>query len=182
MNAFFESVVDKVIAAEKGYVDHPSDKGGPTNFGITQTVARANGYVGDMRLLPLSLARTIYKKRYIVEPRFDQVSMISEAIGTEMIDTGVNMGPATAAIWLQRWVNGFNAGGSRYADVFVDGRIGPVTLNSLQMFLEWRGKAGVTAMLRGLNGVQAAKYLALAEADKSQRDFLFGWVMNRVEM
>ena len=30
--------IEKVLKHEGGYVDHPADKGGATNFGITQKV------------------------------------------------------------------------------------------------------------------------------------------------
>lgn len=176
----FDPYIDKILAAEGGFVDNSSDRGGPTRYGITQAVARFNGWTGSMQTFPESLARSIYLKRYITEPAFDKIASVNEPIAAELIDTGVNMGPATAAQFLQRWLNGFNAGGSRYADLFVDGRIGPASIAALAAFLKWRGRDGETAMLRGLNGVQAAKYLALAEGSKSQRDFLFGWVMNRV--
>ena len=32
--------VQRMIALESGYVDHPNDKGGPTKYGITLKVAR----------------------------------------------------------------------------------------------------------------------------------------------
>lgn len=181
MSAYTDKIINDVIAAEGGYADHPNDKGGPTMYGITIAVARVNGYEGDMRTLPLALAKRIYEKRYIVEPKFDQVLMIHEGIGTELIDTGVNMGPARPAEMLQRWLNGFNAGGSHYSDLFVDGRLGPVTFDALRRFLAWRGQQdGGVVMLRALNGLQATRYLEIAESNKSQRDFLYGWIKGRV--
>ncbi|APW38954.1 hypothetical protein RD110_18535 [Rhodoferax koreense] len=176
----FDTFVNNIIAVEKGYVDHPDDKGGPTNYGITLAVARANGYQGDMRDLPVDLARKIYGARYISEPKFDQVAGINMEIAMELIDTGVNMGPGKAAEFLQRWLNGFNDTGSRYADLFVDGRLGPVSLAALQAFLRWRGMEGIKVMLKALNGVQAARYLEITEGNRSQRAFLYGWINQRV--
>lgn len=175
-----QSIIDGILKAEGGYVDHASDRGGKTNWGITETVARANGYVGDMRDMPQSLARTIYEKRYVIEPRFDKVMAINAAIGEELIDTGVNMGPGRAAEMLQRWLNAFNAQGSKYPDMFVDGRLGPVSMDALQKFLAWRGQAGVSVMLKALNASQAMRYLEIAEHNKTQEDFIFGWINGRV--
>lgn len=176
----FEPIIDEIVAREQGFVDHPDDRGGPTNYGITVAVARANGYQGDMRDLPLILARQIYRRRYIAEPKFDLVAQEHEAVGRELIDTGVNMGPSVAATFLQRWLNGFNDNGSRYADVFIDGRIGEVTLQALHTFLRWRGEEGAQVLLRSLNCVQGERYLEISERDKAQRTFLYGWMRTRV--
>lgn len=175
-----DKIIDGVLAVEKGFVDHPNDRGGPTNWGITQTVARANGYTGDMRSMPESFARQVYHKRYITEPKFDKVAEINLAIGEELIDTGVNMGPGKAAEFLQRWLNGFNDQNRLGGDLFVDGRIGDESLRMLKGFLTWRGRPGEVALFRGLNGLQATRYLDITERDKSQRAFLFGWLSNRV--
>lgn len=176
----FEAVIDEIIQREQGYVDHPDDRGGPTNHGITQAVARANGYDGLMRDMPVSLAREIYRKRYIVAPAFDKVAVVNADVAAELIDTGVNMGPLRAAEFLQRLLNGLNDKGSRYGDVFVDGRIGEVTLAALRAFLRWRGLDGVKVLLRGLNSQQAVRYLEIAEKDPEQESFLYGWLLNRV--
>lgn len=180
MSAFIDKTIDAILKAEGGYVSHESDRGGPTNFGITVAVARANGYQGDMRDLPIGLARAIYERRYITEPRFDKVMEIHEAIGTELVDTGVNMGPSRAAEFLQRWLNAFNARGSRYPDMFVDGRLGPISLDALRKFLVWRGPLeGGSVLLKALNSAQAMRYLEIAEANKSQEDFIYGWIRTR---
>lgn len=175
-----EGAIDAILAVEKGYVDHPADKGGPTNWGVTQAVAKAHGWTGRMQDLPQVFARGIYRRRYISEPLFDQVAMINEPVALELIDTGVNMGPQIAATFLQRWLNGFNSNGSYYSDLFVDGRLGQVSLQALLAFMKWRGKDGETALLRSLNSVQGSRYLDIAERDRTQRAFLYGWVMNRV--
>jgi lysozyme family protein len=178
----FEPIIDEILAKEKGFVDHPSDRGGPTNFGITEAVARKNGYDGPMADMPVSFAREVYRKRYIVEPKFDKVAEISAKIGLEVIDTGVNMGPGRAAEFLQRWLNAFNLRGSRYADLFVDGRVGTVTLEALTKYLRWRGPEGEAVMLKALNCVQGHRYLEIAESNPTQEDFIYGWMRARISM
>lgn len=180
MQLDMEKVIDGILAVEKGFVDDPVDNGGPTNFGVTEAVARANGYTGSMADMPETFAREVYRKRYITEPRFHDVAAISVDIAAELIDTGVNCGPSVAATFLQRWLNGFNQQGSRYSDLFVDGRIGGVTLDALKAFIEWRGVSGVKAMVAGLNAAQAMRYLSIAENNSSQEKYLYGWMINRV--
>ncbi|WP_276203058.1 glycosyl hydrolase 108 family protein, partial [Enterobacter hormaechei] len=41
-----DDIFNTILGKEGGYVDHPNDKGGPTNWGITQATARAHGYTG----------------------------------------------------------------------------------------------------------------------------------------
>ncbi len=181
-NPAIARIIDAILRAEGGYVNDPTDNGGETNFGITVAVARAIGYMGPMRDMPVAVARTIYTGRYIVEPKFDRVLAIHAGIGAELIDTGVNMGPRPAAEFLQRWLNGFNDTGARYPLLLVDGRLGEQSLGALAAFLKWRGQDGATVMLRALNGLQAARYLDISEAKQTQRRFLFGWIKERVAM
>jgi len=175
----YQATIAQIIFKEKGYVNTPADRGGPTNFGITEKVARLNGYLGDMKDMPREIAEKIYKMRYIVSPGFDRIATISEKIAEEVIDTGVNMGPVTAATIFQRLLNAFNAQGSRYADLFVDGNIGPASISALVSFLKWRGAEGEAVMLKALNHIQGSRYLDIVEANKSQEDFFYGWIKNR---
>jgi lysozyme family protein len=177
----YSKFIDDILGVEGGYTNHPSDKGGPTNWGITEATARANGYTGDMKHMPREFAEQVYVKRYITGPNFHKVALISEEIAAELIDTGVNMGPAVAATFLQRWLNALNMRGTKYADLTPDGQIGSVTLEALEKFLAFRGKAnGVKVLLRGLNAAQAMRYLDIGEKNEKQEDFMFGWMLNRV--
>ncbi|EMA4431440.1 TPA: glycosyl hydrolase 108 family protein, partial [Enterobacter hormaechei] len=54
-----DDIFNTILGKEGGYVDHPNDKGGPTNWGITQATARAHGYTGDMRNLTREQALAI---------------------------------------------------------------------------------------------------------------------------
>lgn len=175
-----EQIIDGIIAREGGYVDHPNDRGGPTKYGITQAVARANGYHDDMRALPLAMARDIYRNQYFVRPGFAEVAHISAAIADELTDTGVNMGPATAAKFLQRALNALNRGQRLFPDLQVDGFIGHGTLAALRTYIEHRRSEGETVLLRALNALQAVRYIEIAEAIPTQEDFVYGWIKERV--
>jgi len=172
--------VDALIAREGGYVDHPADRGGPTKYGITEQVARAWGYTGDMHDLPIETARAIYVERYWSGPGFQQVSARTSAIAEELLDTGANMGPMVASKMLQRALNALNREATSYPDIPVDGVIGRMTLYALDQFIAARGAAGVTVLLRLLNALQACRYVEIAESRPSQEAFLFGWISNRV--
>jgi lysozyme family protein len=173
-------IIDEVITTEGNYSNHPADKGGPTRWGITEQVARAFGYAGDMRILPREHAKTIYLKRYWTAPGFDRVAALSQPVAIELFDTGVNMGPGVAAAFLQRALNALNRGASDYPDIGADGRIGPMTLASLTGFLKVRGARGEAVLLKALDGLQAERYLHLAEQRPANEAFLYGWLANRV--
>lgn len=63
-----DQIIEGILGKEDGYVDHPSDKGGPTRWGITQTTARAHGYTGDMRNPPRETAKQILLSDYWTGP------------------------------------------------------------------------------------------------------------------
>jgi lysozyme family protein len=176
-----DELIDAVIEREGGFVSNPADKGGPTCFGITEAVARANGYAGPMRQLPRADAAAIYKRLYWLRPAFDQVARRSPAIAAELFDTGVNMGPAVAATFLQRALTALNRNGSDYPDLMPDGKIGAGTLGALDAFLSLRGKdSGETVLMRAIEALQGERYLRLAERRPANEAFLYGWLANRI--
>jgi len=175
-----DQMVDALIEREGGYVSHPADKGGPTCFGITEAVARAHGYAGPMRQLPRQEAAAIYKRLYWLRPSFDDVAALTPKVAAELFDTGVNMGPAVAATFLQRALTALNRNGRDYADLVPDGRIGEQTLRALKAFLVVRGRSGEEVLLRALEALQGERYLRLAERRPANEAFLYGWLANRV--
>lgn len=176
LDAYLQSLIQR----EGGYVDHPADRGGPTNWGITEQVARAFGYHGRMQDMPQSVARQIYAERYWTQPRFDLVNEHSAAVAEELLDTGVNMGPAVASRFLQRALNALNLEGKTYPDIAVDGAIGRMTIAALRAYLAHRGKDGHVVLLRALNAQQGSRYIEIAEGRPSQEAFVHGWFLHRV--
>src|SRR3546814_1407705 len=132
-------MIEATIGKEGGYGNHPADKGGPTMWGITERVARKNGYTGDMRNLPREKAVAIYRQEYAIKPGFAAVAEISPDVGEELFATGVNMGPAIPALWFQQCLNALNDGGKHYPDIAEDGDIGPGTLAAFRAYRKARG-------------------------------------------
>ena len=176
-----DGLIEALIEREGGYVADRADSGGATRYGITEAVARANGYRGSMRELPRDEAAAIYRRLYWLRPRLDEVARRSGPVAAELFDTGVNMGPAVAVTFLQRALTALNRNGKDYADLVPDGRIGAQTLAALDAFLKLRGQSsGETVLLRALEALQGERYLRLAERRPANEAFLYGWLANRI--
>lgn len=176
-----DEMIDGILKREGGYVNHPSDPGGATNYGITQRVARANGFTGHMRDLPLSTAREIYRREYIVKPKFHLIADVDMAVAEEVIDSGVNAGQSRAAKWFQQALNIFNNDGKDYPDIVEDGAIGPRTIAAFEGLRRKRGShVARRVMLKALDGLQFMHYYSLAKADVKFEAFMVGWVDHRI--
>lgn len=173
-------LIDDLIEREGGFVDHPSDKGGPTRWGITEAVARKAGYKGAMIDLPRGFAEAIYMRQFVIAPGFNKVLDVSWPIGEEMVDTAVNMGVSLPTPWLQRILNAMNQQARTFPDLVVDGQIGPATIAALRTIIRQRGPDGVKIIARALNSLQGARYLDLTEARVKNEDFYCGWMLHRV--
>lgn len=175
-----DTIIDGVIGREGRFTNNPADPGGATMWGITERVARRRGYTGPMNAMPRDVAKDIYFAEYVREPGFAAVLDVNEPIAEELIDTGVNMGTAVAAQFLQVALNAFNNQARDYPDLKVDGDCGPATLAALKAFLAKRGKDGVTVMLRALNAQQGERYLTIGANRPASEAFEFGWFLQRV--
>lgn len=178
--ALFEKLVMALLRREGGYVNHPDDRGGATAFGITEAVAREHGYLGPMQALTRAQAIEIYRQRYWTAPGCDLVACLSAAVAEELFDTGVNMGPLVAGRFLQRALNALNRQGRDFADLAVDGAVGPKTRDALAVFLKVRGPEGEAVLLTALRCLKGERYVSLAESRRANESFVYGWLMSRV--
>jgi lysozyme family protein len=175
-----EQLIEDVIAREGGYVNHPNDRGGATNWGITEAVARRSGYVGPMRSMPRSDAAAIYKRLYWLSPKLDALAASMPTLAEELFDTGINMGTGRAAEFLQRALNALNRNGADYPDLKVDRQIGPATLAAVAAFARKRGKGAEAVLIKAVEALQGAHYINIAEKNPSQEAFVYGWLANRI--
>lgn len=175
-------IIDGIIKAEGGYSNDKDDHGGETMYGITATTAKANGYYGSMKDLPLATARQIYMNQYWFVPKFDQVERLSPAVAEELCDTGVNCGVPFAQGILQAALNLLNRQEADYKDIPEDKNIGPGTLAALAAYLLKRGKDGEIVLVRVLNIMQGARYIEITKTRPANETFFFGWILNRVKV
>lgn len=114
----FDIAFERLIGHEGGYVNHPEDPGGETNWGVTLRTAREAGYTGSMRDLTRDQAKEIYRTAYWGRAQAEQYD---GAIAFQVFDAAVNHGIGQAIRFLQRAVG-----------VADDGVVGPVTLAAVR--------------------------------------------------
>lgn len=175
-----DRLIDELIGREGGYSNHPADRGGPTRWGVTEQVARAYGYRGDMRQYPREEAVRVYRLIYWSRPGFDDVALRYPRLAAELLDTGVNMGPGIAAGFLQVALNALNRQARDYGDILVDRAIGPVTLLALDGFKRVRGARGEMVLLKAVESQQGARYLDITGERPANEAFTYGWFDHRI--
>lgn len=180
-----DRVINGVIDREgEKFTNDLKDLGGPTKFGITLgTLQRSRGApvtATDVEKLTRNEAFAIYEWLFVQKPGFDRAIAVDPLIGEELVDMGVNMGPAIAVTLLQRMLNALNNEEQLYADVRVDGDLGPGTLEALRAYLKARKDEGTLVLLRGLLGLKVARYVDITEHRKPNERFLFGWLRTRI--
>jgi len=162
-----DEILDEVLRREGGYVDHPADRGGPTNRGITAATLGAWRTMGrpatreEVQALTMHEARVIYTQQYVTAPRFDRIPDLR--LRALLVDFGVHSGPTRAVRALQRAV-----------DVPADGVIGPMTLRALAL-------ADGSAVYRSVLQERGELLAALLQRDASQREFAAGWIRRLME-
>lgn len=112
----FDDAFAVLMQNEGGYSNNPRDPGGETMWGVTAKVARANGYTGAMRELPINTAKAIAKAQYWDKYQCDQ---FDARISFAVFDAAYNGGKP--AQWLQQ-AAGTNA----------DGVIGAMTVGAVR--------------------------------------------------
>lgn len=121
MKETYQEAIKQVMLHEGGYSNHPSDPGGPTNWGITIADARTywkqNATANDVKAMPIEVAYDIYRKRYADALQYDK---LPAGVDYAILDYGINSGISRAAKVLQRFVKVSP----------VDGKIGLVTLTA----------------------------------------------------
>jgi hypothetical protein len=151
----FELFMDDLLEFEGGFNDIPQDRGGKTNFGISQ-----RSYPDlDIKNLTKEQANEIYLRDFYLRVKGDQ---LPAAVSKVVFDYAVNSGVGAAAKRLQRIVG-----------VKADGIIGPQTIKAVM-------KHDPKALALKLLEARARHIEGIIEGDSDQSVFKKGW-NNRLE-
>lgn len=165
--AEFNAVKSFILSWEGGFSNHPNDKGGPTNKGVTWSVwkdyAKKKGFtptIENLKAITEEQWDEIFRKSYWDPWKASQI--IDQPTATMLVDWGYNSGVKTVIKNLQR-----------YLGVVPDGVVGPKTLGALN---------DVPNVRRAFEDIKSNRKIFLdniVKRNKAQKVFYSGW-MRRV--
>jgi lysozyme family protein len=160
----YQTCLEMILHHEGGYVNHPKDPGGETNFGVTKRVYEEwtmsqDLITKDMKELTVEDVAPIYRKNY-----WDRIKADDIPAGLDLcvFDFGVNAGTGRSAKFLQTMIG-----------TVADGGIGPNTLRSLALYVE---SEGVETTIKNFQAERQSYYESLSTFETFGR----GWT-RRVE-
>lgn len=105
MKQTYDEALQRLLVHEGGYTNHPSDPGGPTNFGITifdyRKYVKPGATAADVKAMRLDEAKAIYKAKYWDAQRCDELPV---GLDYAVFDYGVNSGIGRSGKVLRRIV------------------------------------------------------------------------------
>lgn len=168
LGLLFNDIIEDVLRREGGYVNHPNDKGGPTNMGITKkTLERylnRKVSIDELRNLQKETAIEIYDRKYFSGPR---INTLPEGLQPIMVDTSILYGPVRAIKFAQKIVN--EAG---FGPITVDGILGPVSREKIKESYYEMDYFFINAMVE--ERIMFCKLIVLN--NPKQKVFLKGWI------
>ncbi|GEO81313.1 glycoside hydrolase family 108 protein [Pararhodospirillum oryzae] len=172
-----------IVRREGGFVAHPADTGGPTQWGISLRYAQGIGLdldgdgdtdPDDVRAVTPAQAMALYRRDFYEAPGF---AALPDSLAPVLVDWAVNSGPTRPVLALQRVLNALGqadptaVGG--HEPLVEDGRVGPRTARAARAAVRTLGAA---LMMNALCDERVAWLRALVARRPSQRVFLAGWL------
>jgi lysozyme family protein len=153
------TISEMITTSEGGFTDHPADRGGPTNWGITAPVLaeylELDTVTPDIvRSLTMEQAIDIYLKKYV---EGSGIAALDPSLHSIVLDSVVNHGIAGGVKMLQRAIGEVE-----------DGRCGPKTVAV--------ANARPRDAYYGIIRCRMKKYAGIVNSDPKQLVFLSGWI------
>ena len=151
------------VAKHEGYKsNHKADKGGHTEYGITQGFLDAHGIKKRVGELSAGDTKQIFYDFIWTPCKYAFIESLE--VAAKVFDMNVNMGPTQAHKLLQRAINVLVD-----EDIKVDGILGKNTLAAINSLNSLN-------LLNSIRTQCVMFYKALVAKDKSQEVFLHGWL------
>ena len=172
MKIEFNEIIEEVLEAEGGFVNDPDDKGGATNFGVTQSSYSAylgsKASVEDVRNMTREEAKECYKQDFWNPAKVDRLPENLRHIYFDMV---VNMGRKNAGKIIQQAVNTKK----NQTLLEVDGIVGSGTLSHVTS-LTLKDVLVERSMFFANNCFDGSRFAKRTRQNK----FLRGWIFHRV--
>lgn len=154
----YRACLKETLKYEGGYVNDPRDPGGETNFGVTKATARANGYTGPMKTIPMvPVVEGIYRNKFWKSGSGD-CDKLADGVDLATFDFAVHSGPSRAWKYLKA-----SLGGPPVETVKKLCRARTGFLQSLKIWATY--KKGFTSRMASVEAVSVK--MALAAAGKA---------------
>lgn len=172
--ADFSKAIQVILKHEGGFVDHKSDPGGATNYGVSLRLLKKLGDYGDIdcdgdvdvddiKSLTEEKSKEVYKRVFWDANHYDEIE--DDRVATKVFDIAVNAGPATAARVIQKSTNVLHM-----EDLIkVDGNLGPKSFAAINA-------CDSHDLLMKMVGFQKTYYTSLCDKNPNLSAFLKGWL------
>ena len=176
--ATFEEAIPLILKHEGGFVNHPADPGGATNWGVSLRFLKSKGLIGDydgdgdvdiddIRIMTETHAKKIYRTYFWDPNGYDRIDM--QDIANKAFDMSVNMGPRRAVKILQESLRDCRR------DLKIDGAFGPKTLAATN-------GANPSMLLGAMRANQRHFYEGLIRNNEELAVFRTGWLRRAVSI
>lgn len=174
--ASFEKAIPIILKHEGGFVNHSSDPGGATNYGISLRFLRGlpiidadlngdgNVDIEDIKNMTAEQAIKLYKKYFWDTNKYQNIN--DDTIATKIFDMTVNMGAKRSHMITQTALN--KCFGMKLT---VDGILGPATISVINAIEDDNEQIVLTTICQE----QFAFYLRLVEQKPELKVFINGW-------
>ena len=159
---YLDQSLDWLLEEEGGWSNHPSDRGGATMYGITQSTYNAwrkkkGRPAQPVRLVSKEEAKELYNEEYWKAASCDKLPW---PINYLTFDAAVNSGVKRAKQWLQTGLH-----------CQPDGIVGQATIQAAEQAVA----TGNTSALLGIVDARTVFLARLVQSQPSQAAFLLGW-------
>lgn len=170
----FEAALKVVLDHEGGFVNHPNDPGGATNYGVSLRWLKSLGDLGgdldhdgdvdidDIRKLTPGMAGIFYRRNWWDKYEYHR---LPQGIAVKAFDLSVNMGARQAHKILQRAIRA-----ALQVNLEDDGVIGEKTRLALQVDFD------MALVVVAMRSEAAGFYRQLAATKPKFQVFLDGWL------